>query len=85
MLYNAVYQEQVIDLDPDVQALKKRLAQKYPNVADHIAVEYLTPQQFDMVSGNASNRALPRKANLSDRCLIAERQLSLTECPHVIA
>lgn len=47
--YVAVYQQRVIDHDPNVKALKQRLAQRYPDAADHIVIEYLTPQQFDMV------------------------------------
>lgn len=47
--YVAVYQEKVIDHDRDLQALRNRLTQSYPAAADHIAIEYLTSQQFDMI------------------------------------
>lgn len=45
----AVYQEKVIDHDRDPKALRQRLALSYPAAIDHIAVEYLTAEQFDMI------------------------------------
>jgi hypothetical protein len=45
--YVAVYRERVIDHDRDLKALMKRLQQSYPTAADHIAVEYVTSEQFE--------------------------------------
>lgn len=47
--YVAVYKERIIDHDRDLKELRKRLIGNYPGAADHIAIEYVTPRQFEMI------------------------------------
>lgn len=47
--YVAVYQEGVVDHDPDLDRLLQRLERKYPGESNRVAVEYVTPKRIEMV------------------------------------
>lgn len=47
--YVAVYQEGVVDHDPDLDRLLQRLEKKYPGKSNRVAVEYVTTKRIEMV------------------------------------
>lgn len=47
--YVAVFSRRVIDHDPDLEELIKRLKEKYPEDSDKVAIKYVTKKRFEMV------------------------------------
>ena len=45
----AVRDRTVVDHDKDIEPLGKRLRARYPDEAGHIAVEYITPEEAEMI------------------------------------
>ena len=47
--YVAVFGRRVIDHDPGLEELMKRLKEKYPEDSDKVAIKYVTKRRFEMV------------------------------------
>lgn len=47
--YVAVYNESVVDHDPDLDSLMARIEERYPGKSKKMAIEYVTTKKIEMV------------------------------------